>query len=85
MEKKKKKIIKKNYKNMDLLKDLKMSPLNFKFVMIYIIHKMLVLVKNNLNYLKDSIFIACLKSIINFYFKKKITFFIIYSNRKFKS
>ena len=38
---------------MDLLKDLKMSLLNFNFVMIYIIHKMLVLLKNNLNYLKD--------------------------------
>ena len=41
---------------MDLLKDLKMSLLNFNLVMIYIIHKMLVLIKNNLNYLKDSIF-----------------------------
>ena len=41
---------------MDLLKDLKMSLLNFNFVMIYIIHEMLVLIKNNLNYLKDNIF-----------------------------
>ena len=41
---------------MDLLKDLKMPLLNFNFVMIYIIHKMLVLLKNNLNYLKDGIF-----------------------------
>ena len=41
---------------MDLLKDLKMSFLNFNFVMIYIIHKMLVLIKNNLNYFKGSIF-----------------------------
>ena len=41
---------------MDLLEDLKMSLLNFNFVMIYIIYKMLVLLKNNLNYLKDSIF-----------------------------
>ena len=32
-----------------------MSFLNFNFVMIYIIHKMLVLLKNHLNYLKDSI------------------------------
>ena len=32
-----------------------MSPLNFNFV-IYTIHKMLVLLKNNLNYLKDCIF-----------------------------
>ena len=37
---------------MDLLKDLKMSLLNFSFVMIYIIHKMLVLLKNHPNFLK---------------------------------
>ena len=37
---------------MDLLEDLKMSLLNFNFIMIYIIHKMLVRIKNNLNYLK---------------------------------
>ena len=53
---------------MDLLDDLKMSLLNFNFVTIYIIHKMLVLLKNNLNYLKDSIFECFLKSIIEFYF-----------------
>ena len=41
---------------MDLLEDLKMSHLNFNFVMIYIIHEALVLLKSNLNYLKDSIF-----------------------------
>ena len=33
---------------MDLLEDLKMSVLNFNFTMIYIIHKMLVLLKNDL-------------------------------------
>ena len=33
-----------------------MSLLNFSFAMFYIIHKMLVLLKNNLNYPKDSIF-----------------------------
>ena len=36
-------------------KKLKLSLLNFNFVMIYIIHKMLVLLKNQMNYLKDSI------------------------------
>ena len=36
---------------MDLLEDLKMSLLNFSFIMIYIIHKILVLLKNHLNYL----------------------------------
>ena len=40
---------------MDLLEDLKISLLNFNFVMIYIIRRMLVLLKNHLNYLKDSI------------------------------
>ena len=33
-----------------------MSILNFNFVMIYVIHEMLVLLKSNLNYLKYSIF-----------------------------
>ena len=41
---------------MDLLKNLKMSLLNVNFVIIYIIHKMLIMLKNHLNYLKDSIF-----------------------------
>ena len=36
---------------MDLLEDLKISLLYFNFVMIYIIHKMLVLLINHLNYL----------------------------------
>ena len=41
---------------MDLLEDLKISLLNFNFVMINIIYKMLVLFKNYLKYLKDNIF-----------------------------
>ena len=41
---------------MDLLEDLRMSFLNFNFVMIYIIHKILELLKNHLIYLKDNIF-----------------------------
>ena len=41
---------------MGLLEELKMSLLNFSFVKIYIIHKMLVLLKNHLNYLKYKIF-----------------------------
>ena len=40
---------------MDLLEDLKMSLLNSNFVMIYINHKRLVLLKNNRNYFIDSI------------------------------
>ena len=54
---------------MDLLEDLKMSLLSFSFVMIYIIHKMLVLCKNNLSYIKDSNFQCFLKEAkIDFYF-----------------
>ena len=41
---------------MDLLNNFKMSLPNFSFVMIYIIHKLLVWLKNKLNYLYDSIF-----------------------------
>ena len=33
-----------------------MSLLNLNFIMIYIIRKILVLLKNNLNYIKDSAF-----------------------------
>ena len=36
--------------------DLKISILNFNFAMIYKILKILVFLKNHLNYLKDSIF-----------------------------
>ena len=49
-KKKKKKKIK-----LDLLEN-RMPLLNFDFVMIYIIHKILVLLKNHLIYFKDSIF-----------------------------
>ena len=44
---------------MDLLEDLKKSILNFNFVMTYLIHKMfkmLALLRNHQNDLKDSIF-----------------------------
>ena len=41
---------------MDLLEDLRISLLNFTFVMIYIIIKMLALIKNRLNYLYDTLF-----------------------------
>ena len=60
---------------MYLLEDLKLSLLNFIFVMIYIIHKMLVLLKNHSNYLKDGYFQIFLRSIIGFnFFEKKIFF-----------
>ena len=48
-----------------------MSLLNFNFLMIYIIHKILVLLKNHLNFLKDNVFECFLRSIINFFFFKK--------------
>ena len=41
---------------MDLLENSKMSLSNFNFVMIYIIHKILTLLKNHLNYFQDNIF-----------------------------
>ena len=37
--------------------DLRISLLNFNFAMIYIIHKILVWIKNHLNYLEDNILI----------------------------
>ena len=49
---------------MDLSEDLKMPLLNFSFVMIYIFHEILVLLKNHLNYLKDNISNALLRSIM---------------------
>ena len=51
---------------MDSLENLKMSLSNFNFVVIYTIHKILVLIKNNLNCLKDSIFACFLRSITDF-------------------
>ena len=56
--------MKKNYQKY-LLEDLRMPLLNFNFVMIYVIHKMLVLLK--CYYLKDTIFEWFLRSIIDFF------------------
>ena len=53
---------------MDLLEDLKMSLLNFSFVMIYIIPKILVLLKNHLKFLKVVFSNAFLGSTIYFFF-----------------
>ena len=50
-----------------------MSLLGFSFVMIYIIHKVIVLLKNYLNYLKDSTF-KCFFKEYNRLFLKKISF-----------
>ena len=70
---------------MGLLKDLKMSLLNFTFIIIYKIHKILILIKNHLNYLKDNISELFFKEYNILFFKKKLAFFIIYNNGIFKS
>ena len=41
---------------MNVLEDLNKSLLNFSFIMTCTIHRILVLIKNHLNYLKDNIF-----------------------------
>ena len=60
--------IKRNYKQMNLLEDLRMLILKFNFAMIfliYIIHnKILALHTNHLNYLKDNIFEYFFRSIM---------------------
>ena len=58
----------------------------FSFAMIYIIHKMLVLLKNHLNYLKDKI-LECFFIKYNrlLFFLKKLFVFIIYNDEKSKS
>ena len=61
---------------MDLLKDLTMSLLNFNFLMIYIIHKMLLLLKNHLNYLKSSTFEWFFKEYIRLFIFFKTFFFV---------
>ena len=55
---------------MDLLDHLKISISNFNFVMIYIIHKLLVWLKNKLNYLYDSISKCFFKVYNRLFFKK---------------
>ena len=70
---------------MDLSEDLRMSLLNFNFVMIYIIHKILILIKDQ-QFILKIIFsnAACLKCIIAFYFFL-IFFFITYNDEKSKA
>ena len=45
--------------------DLRVSLLNFNFALKYLIHKILVLIKNHLNYLQDNILNSFLRSIID--------------------
>ena len=58
-----------------------MSLLNLNFVMIYINHEMLVLLKNQLNSLKDNIFECFFKEHNRIF----LNFFTIYNDGKFKS
>ena len=48
---------------MELLKDFKMPLLNFDFVMIYIIHEILVLLKNHETYIKSNVFKCFFKEV----------------------
>ena len=61
---------------MDLLEDLRISILNFSFVMIHIIHKMLVFLRNHLNYLKDNFFKCFFKEYNRLLFFLKNIFFL---------
>ena len=67
---------------MNLLKYL----INFTFIIVYVIHKMLVFLNDNVNCLKYSIF-ECFFNECNrfFFFFKKNIFSITYNNGKFKS
>ena len=55
--------------------DLRIALLNFNFAIIYIIHKMLVLIKNQMNYFKDNIFKCFFMKYNRLLPFKKITFF----------
>ena len=57
---------------MDLLEYLKMSFLHFNVAMIYIIHKMLGLLKNHVIYIKNGIFKCFLKEYKRPFFGKHI-------------
>ena len=59
---------------MNLLEDLKKPLLNFSFIMICTINKILVLIKNPLNYLQDNIFECFFKKYNRLFFFKTIFF-----------
>ena len=46
----------------------------FNFVMVYLIYKILLLIKSHMNYLKDNLFEFFLRSVTDFYFLEKISF-----------
>ena len=55
--------------------ELRVSLLNFDFDGIYIIHKILIMIKNHLNYLKDNILELFFKKYNRLLFLKKQFFF----------
>ena len=55
--------------------ELRVSLLNFDFARIYIIHKILIMIKNHLNYLKDNILELFFKKYNRLLFLKKQFFF----------
>ena len=55
--------------------DLRITLLNFNFVMIHIIYKILVLIKDHMNDLKDNIFEFFFKKYNRLLIFKKIIFF----------
>ena len=64
-----------------------MSLLNFSFIMMKTIHKILVLIKNQLNYLKDNIFEWFFKEynrLLSFIFLKKFLLFLTCNDEKSK-
>ena len=60
---------------MHLLEDFKMSLLKFSFIMIYTTHKILVLIKNHLDYIKDNTFECFFNKYNRFLFFKKSNYF----------
>ena len=63
---------------MNFFKNLRMSLLNFDFIMIYVIHKILVLTKNYLNYLENNIFECFFKNYYRLLFFLKNNNFLQY-------
>ena len=67
---------------MDLLEDLRMSLLNFKFIGIHIIHKILVLIINHLNNIFECFFKKYKQTFI--FFKIMFSKYIIVESLRFE-
>ena len=59
-----------------------MSLLNFNFVMIHIVHKILELIKNHMNHVQNNVFECFLRML---FLKKKLIFYIAYNDGKSKA